>query len=375
MARTPFGSIVSRETPARRLARLLLAGALALAPLRLAAEESQGAAEGPRKIGVSYQPSLYWALPYYIASQKDWWKEVGLAPDFAVFPAGAPQVAAAQAGSWDVGGTGSVPAILGAARFGLLTVGLTNDESKTNVLMVKGDRYDAILKDPKQLAGQKLLVTTNSTADYAARNCLKKWGLSARDVRFVNLGQAQIISAVIADAGEVVGVWAPNTYTLEEKAKARVLCSGADAGAVVPGALVARADYAKAHPDAVAKALAVYLRAWGWAKANPAEARAMAKRFYAEGGVEVSDAAIDQEFSLRPTFTLAQQLKAMARTGGPSEVDGWFSRIGAFMAEVGTIPQAPDPAGYIDDAFLRRVADDPKLKAFATAFDAGAAQR
>ncbi|MGV7030647.1 ABC transporter substrate-binding protein [Methylobacterium symbioticum] len=370
-AKTPFGRAVPGRRPAWALARLLLAGTLALAPLPLAAQGTGGA----QKIGVSYQPSLYWALPYYVASQKGWWKEVGLDPSFAVFPAGAPQVAAAQAGSWDVGGTGSVPAILGAARFGLLTVGLTNDESKTNVLMVRGDRYDAILKDPKQLAGQKLLVTTNSTADYAARNCLKKWGLSARDLRFVNLGQAQIISAVIADAGEVVGVWAPNTYTLEEKAKARVLCSGADAGAVVPGALVARADYAKAHPDQVAKALAVYLRGWGWAKANPAEARAMAKRFYAEGGVEASDAAIEQEFSLRPTFTLDQQLKAMARTSGPSEVDGWFSRIGGFMAEVGTIPQAPDPKGYIDDAFLKRVADDPKLKAFATEFDAGAAQR
>src|SRR5438094_946276 len=124
--------------------RLLLAGAMALAPLSAKAEAPA------EKIGVSYQPSLYWALPFYIAS-------------------------------------------------------------------------------------------------------LKKWGLGPRDLRFVNLGQAQIISAVIADAGEVVGVWAPNTYTLEEKANAQVICSGADAGAVVPGALVVRAEYAKAHPAEIAK--------------------------------------------------------------------------------------------------------------------------
>src|SRR3954464_11631903 len=108
------------------LRRLLLAGALALAPLSAKAQAPT------EKIGVSYQPSLYWALPFYIATQKGWGKEAGLDPSFAVFPAGAPQVAAAQAGSWDVGGAGSVPAILGAARFGLLTIGLTNDESKTN---------------------------------------------------------------------------------------------------------------------------------------------------------------------------------------------------------------------------------------------------
>ncbi|WP_336492194.1 ABC transporter substrate-binding protein [Methylobacterium nigriterrae] len=351
------------------LRRLLLAGALALAPLAATAQAPT------EKIGVSYQPSLYWALPFYIATQKGWWKEAGLDPSFAVFPAGAPQVAAAQAGSWDVGGAGSVPAILGAARFGLLTIGLTNDESKTNALMVRADRLDAILKDPKQLAGQKLLVTTNSTADFAARNCLKKWGLGPRDLRFVNLGQAQIISAVIADAAEIVGVWAPNTYTLEEKANARVICSGADAGAVVPGALVVRADYAKAHPAEVAKFLAVYLRGWGWAKANPKEAHDMTKRFYADGGIEVSDHAIEQEFALRPTYPLDAQLKAMSRSAGASEVDNWFSQIGGFMAEVGTVPKAPDPKAFIDDAFLKRVADDPKLRAFATEFDPSSVQR
>ena len=71
----------------------------------------------------------------------------------------------------------------------------------------------------------------------------------------------------------MVGVWAPNTYTLEEKAGAKTLCTGDDAGAIVPGALVVRADYAKENPKNVAAFLAVYLRGWSWAKANPKEAR------------------------------------------------------------------------------------------------------
>jgi ABC-type nitrate/sulfonate/bicarbonate transport system substrate-binding protein len=78
-------------------------------------------------IGVSYQPSLYWALPFHYATVKGWWKEVGLTPTFSTFPAGAPQIAASAAKSWDVGGTGSVPAVLGAVRFNILTIGITND--------------------------------------------------------------------------------------------------------------------------------------------------------------------------------------------------------------------------------------------------------
>ncbi|HZP77746.1 MAG TPA: ABC transporter substrate-binding protein [Pseudolabrys sp.] len=321
-------------------------------------------------INVSYQPALYWALPYYAATEKGWWKEVGLNPSFSVFPAGAPQVAAGQAKSWDVGGMGSVPAVLGAARAGLLlTIGITNDESKANVMMVRGDKFDAFKAKPASLKGERILLSTNSTGDYAVRNCLKKYGVAFGDVQFVNLGQAQIISAVISNNGDVAGVWAPNNYTLEEKAGAKTLCTGADAGAIIPGALVVRAEYAKEHPKEVAAYLAVYLRAWSWAKANPKEAKAMTKKFYAQGGVDISDSAIDKEFAQRPVFLLDQQLKIMDRSKGASDVDKWLGDIGKFMVEVGTFPKAPDVKAYITDDYLKMVAADPKLKAFATEFD------
>src|SRR5918997_5933252 len=283
----------------RRLsAAVALAGALASAPLGAVAQTP---------INVSYQPALYWALPYYIATEKGWWKEVGLEPSFSVFPAGAPQVAAAQAKSWDVGGTGSVPAMLGAARSGLITVGITNDESRANVLMVRGDRYDAVRANPQSIKGQRILLTTNSTGDFAVRSCLKKYGVSFKDVQFVNLGQAQIISAVSSNNGDLAGVWAPNNYTLDEKEGAKTQCTGADAGAIVPGTLVVRADYAKENPKHVAAFLATYLRGWAWAKANPKEAREHLKKFYAQGGLEISDRAVEQEFSERPTFSLDEQ--------------------------------------------------------------------
>jgi NitT/TauT family transport system substrate-binding protein len=320
-------------------------------------------------INVSYQPALYWAMPYYLATEKGWWKEVGLDPSFSVFPAGAPQVAAAQAKSWDVGGTGSVPAVLGAARSGLLTIGITNNESKANVMMVRGDKFAAISANPQLLKGEKILLTTNSTGDYAVRSCLKKYGIAFGDVQFVNLGQAQIISAIMSNNGDIAGVWAPNNYTLAEKAGAKTLCTGADAGAIVPGALVVRADYAKDNPRNVAAYLAVYLRGWSWAKANPKEAHDVTKKFYAQGGVEISDQAIDQEFAQRPVFLLNQQIKIMDRSNGASDVDRWFSDISNFMVSVGTLPKAPEVKGYITDDYMKMVASDPKLKAFATEFD------
>jgi ABC-type nitrate/sulfonate/bicarbonate transport system substrate-binding protein len=317
-------------------------------------------------IKVSYQPALYWSLPYYVATENKFWADAGLVPEFSTFPAGAPQVAAAQAKAWDVGGTGSVPAVLGAARFGLLTIGITNDESKANVLMVRADKFDAVKKDPSVIKGQKILLTTNSTGDYSVQACLKKWGIAKADVQMVNLGQAQIISAISSNNGDFAGVWAPNNYTIGEKANAKLLCSGYDAGAIVPGAIIARPDYAKENPDAVAKYLAVYLRAWAWIGAHPKESRAMMKKFYSQGGVEISDAGMESEFADRPVFNLDQQLKIMDRAKGKSDVDTWLGNIGEFMKSVGTIPEVPDTKGFIDDSFMRRVAADPKLKAMAT---------
>ena len=285
---------------------------LALAALTAAGSAPQAVAQTPIK--VSYQPALYWALPYYVATENKFWAEAGLVPEFSTFPAGAPQVAAAQAKSWDVGGTGSVPAVLGAARFGLVTIGITNDELKANVLMVRGDKFDAVKKDPSIIKGQKILLTTNSTGDYAVQACLKKWGIAKTDVQLVNLGQAQIISAVSSNNGDFAGVWAPNNYTLAEKANTKLLCSGYDAGAIVPGALIARPDFAKEKPDAVAKYLAVYLRAWAWIEAHPKDAREMMKKFYAQGGVEISDAGMEFEFADRPVFGLDDQIKNMDRS-------------------------------------------------------------
>ncbi|HJU24347.1 MAG TPA: ABC transporter substrate-binding protein [Casimicrobiaceae bacterium] len=327
-------------------------------------------AQNLTEIKISYQPALYWALPYYVAEQKGWYAELGLKPTFSTFPAGVPQIAASASKSWDVGGAGSVPATLGAVRYNLLTIGITNDESDANALLATAKSAPGFEKNPKTIKGQTIVLTANSTGDYAVQSCLHKWGLQKSDVTIKSMGQAEIISAMSSGNAELGGLWAPNTYTMEEKAGAKQICSGKDAGAAVPGALIARADYAKEHPQEVAKYLAVYLRAWKWLNAHQPEAIAMMKKFYEQGGVTISEASMKEEFKTRPTFDLAQQLKIMKRpAGGESEVDDWFTKIGAFMQANGTFPKAPAANAFITDEYMKMVDADPKLKAFANRID------
>ena len=336
--------------------------ALATTLLTLPAAQAQPALE---EIKVSYQPALYWALPFFVATEKNWWAEVGLKPVFSTFPAGVPQIAAVASKSWDVGGTGSVPAVLGHVRFGIKTIGITNDESAGNALLVRKEVADKIANDPSSIKGQTILLTSNSTGDYAVQSCLKKWGIAKSDVVIKNMGQAEIISAVSSNNADLAGLWAPNIYTLEEKAGARVLCSGKEGGVVVPGALIARGEYAEQNPQNVAKFLAVYLRAWKWMNANKPAAIEMMKKFYAQGGVSISDGSMKKEFDTRPTFDLAQQLARMDRTRGNSDMDSWFTQIGIFMRGTGAIQSMPAANDYITDAYMKRVQADAKLRDFA----------
>jgi ABC-type nitrate/sulfonate/bicarbonate transport system substrate-binding protein len=309
-----------------------------------------GGAVAQTEIKVSYQPALYWSLPYFIASEKGWWAELGLKPTFSIFPAGVPQIAASAAKSWDVGGTGSVPAVLGAVRYNLLTIGITNDESVGNALLASGAKADAFMKNPGSIKGQA---------------CLQKWGLKKADVSIKSMGQAEIISAMSSGNADLGGLWAPNIYTLEEKAGAKLICSGRDAGAIVPGAIIVRQEYAKEQPQNVARYLAIYLRAQKWSLANRKEALAMMKKFYEQGGVTISEAAMNKEFDTRPVFDLAAQLKIMNRAGGASDVDKWLTGIGEFMKANGTFPEAPATKNFVTDEYLRMVDKDPKLKEFA----------
>ena len=134
---------------------------------------------------------------------------------------------------------------------------------------------------------------------------------------------------------------------------------------MVPGALIARGDYAEQNPENVAKFLAVYLRAWSWMNAHQPEAIAMMKKFYEQGGVTISEASMKKEFDTRPTFDLAGQLARMDRARGNSDVDTWFSQIAVFMRGSGALQSVPQSADYITDAYMKRVQSDPKLRDFA----------
>ena len=260
--------------------------------------------------------------------------------------------------------------MLGAARFDIVTIGITNNESAGNAMMARADEIAEIRANPEVLKGERLLVTTNSTGEYASAACIESFGLNyPDDIEVVNLNQQEIISAFATGTGKVAGLWAPNIYTLEARANSELLCSGQDAGAIVPGALIARRDYAEANPEMVAKFLAVFLRGVNYIRNNNDEAVDMMADFYALTGVELPEKFLQREIDTRPMFNLDEQLEIMNKSDGESTVEEWFGGLGSYMTSTGTLQEMLEPASFVEPKYMQLVADTPELADFANRTD------
>ena len=211
-------------------------------------------------VSLSIQPATYHALTFYIAEELGYFKELGLDVTFKTYPSGAPQVAdAVDNKAWDVGAAGVVPNILGWSKTPVIeTIGISNDESATNALAANAQgvvEWSALVA-AGGLGETKVLITPNSTGQFAAEECLMHFGIDYNaGTNFIYTGQPTVIAGMtevgLADYGSL---WAPNTYSLVENDKgAEIVCNGTTAGAHVPGGLMMRKEFGEEHPDLVKK--------------------------------------------------------------------------------------------------------------------------
>jgi NitT/TauT family transport system substrate-binding protein len=342
-------------------AALLLAACINALPTHA---DAQGAKGEPFEIRVSQQPQR-WGLEWFIASEKGWWKEVGLKPTMVMFSSGAPQVAAGASGAWDVGGGGNIPSLLGASRYGLQTIGIADGEAAIIAIMATKDKADEYVKNPSLIKGKTIPVTTNSTGQWGAAVCLeKKFGLKPTDYRFVNLSPPEINAAVSSGRYDITEAWAPNTYILESTIGAKVICTGQDVGLPIASYLFATPSFAKEHPEMVARFLAVYLRAVAWERTHPKETVEYLDKFFKSVGVNVPIEFLPRELHDRPAYTLAEQTKIF-EGGDKSQMADWWQQVGGFMKSVGVVKKIPEFGTHATSKFLLMVQNDPKLKAFA----------
>jgi ABC-type nitrate/sulfonate/bicarbonate transport system substrate-binding protein len=327
-----------------------------------------GISHAQTPIRISVQPGNYSMFAMHVATENGYWSQAGLTPTFIRYPAGVPQVKANA--DWDFGVTGAVPALIGAKDFNLITIAVADDQSRTNQLMGRKEFVQRIKADKSIPKGSKIAVTFNSTADYAVQACLALWGGRQKsDMVYQGATQPEAIAAGASGSAELVGLWAPNIYAMQEKHGFEPLCSAKDFGSGVYNVVVTNREYAAKNPDTVAKYLAVMMRSINWIKDNPQKAQALFINVSSKENVQVSNLAAKSDYEFRPLFNLDQQLVVMGDSpekSNDSATGKSFYAINVFLTEGKAGSRNMRPSSFVDASFLKRVKDNPALSKIAT---------
>lgn len=321
-------------------------------------------------VRTSGQPCLH-GLPIWMALDEKWDTPVDFT--FTLFPSGAPQVEAMAAGEWDCGAMGTVPTLMASLRYGAKLIAVSNEEGETNDLWVRPDspllktkganpKYPDIYGTKDDWKGKRILATTVSTGHFALSATLKALGLSDEDVDIVHIEQGQAITAFSSGEGDIVQLWAPFSYIAESKGWKKV-SSGKRAGIMIPGGVVVRKEFAEEYPDLVVAWLDTYMAGLDKMRTEKAAAEKELDKYFTDYcGLKLPADALESEFTLRPLYTVDEQIDIME---SPDKLPAWMKAISQFFVDQGRIEKSEqeeylEANCYIDSSFMREVA---KLRA------------
>ena len=233
-------------------------------------------------------------------------KAEGLELDLVYFDSGMAQMEALPAKQWVIAGTGSVPMLVGAMRYGAYLIAIANDDSTSNAVMVRPDSpilktkgankdFPETFGSVDTVKGKTVLVTTVSSGHYALSTWLKRLGLKDKDVVIKNMDQGQMLAAFESGIGDVAVLWAPSMFIGMSKGW-KVVNRDSQKGANMVNVIAAEKKFADENPELVAKFLRVYMKGVDQMKAeNVKLAPAFSKFLLDWAGVKMTseDAALD----------------------------------------------------------------------------------
>jgi NitT/TauT family transport system substrate-binding protein/sulfonate transport system substrate-binding protein len=266
--------------------------------------------------------------------------------------------------------------LMGALRYNAYMIGLANDESKANVVMVRPDspilktkganaKYPDVYGTAEDVKGKTILVTTVSSGHYALSAYLKSLGLTDKDVKIQNMEQAQAVAAFESGKGDMVVLWTPFAYTGLKKGW-KVAASSDQVGATVPLVLIANKEFADAHPEQVVKFLDVYFQQIDkMKKENTSLAEPYQKFLKDWAAIDISKEDAVMDIQWHPVFDLKEQLVMFDNSKGQSEMDKTMAGIAEFFTEQGKFTAEEKEkvlkSGFVTDKFLKMLAQEKGL--------------
>lgn len=329
-----------------------------------------GAAGPSFKITVSGQPD-HAAYLTQLIMEKGWDKELGFELELIYFDSGMAQIEALPAGQWASGTMTSVPWLVGAVRHDLYAVALANDDTTSNLVLVRPDSpilkvkganpdYPETYGSAETVRGKTILTTTVSSAHYALSTWLSRLGLQDKDVIIKNMDQAQALAAYESGIGDAVVLWAPTLFVGMDKGWKSVNAD-AQTGANMPSVIAASKTWADAHPEQVIAVLKAYFRAIDLMKKEQADLAGPFSAWLRDwAGIEMKPAYAAMDIRNHTVWNLEEQLALFDEDRGDSLVEQWALRLGDFFVGQGRFSademKADTIRRCVTDTFLKRLA-------------------
>lgn len=199
----------------RRRSRVLAAVVMALTAALAAAcgsSDSGGGDGSTSKIRIALSTPLLWP-EVSVANEAKLWAKHDLEPAITEFPTGNEANQSLLGGSADVATVAPTPVLLSAAQGNdVRVVGLAGywESWRVQALRASG------IGTPADLAGKSIGVTLGSSSEMALQVFLEENGMSADDVKLVNVRPPDMIPSISKSSVDAINIWQPMTYRAEQ---------------------------------------------------------------------------------------------------------------------------------------------------------------
>lgn len=337
------GEIVMTIKPVRALFTLVLTGMLLL-PLSVSAADTT-------KLSTAWMGEYETFITWYVR-QQGWDKAAGYDISMMPFDSGKGIVDSLAAYNWDIAGVGAVPALTEPLGEHLTIMAVATDESAANAVYARKDsaiakasganaQFPAVRGSADTVKKATVLVPRATSAHYLLQHWLRTLGLTEKDVKVEYMEPTQALSAFIGGVGDVVVLWAPQTFEADAKGFVPV-ATGKDCGLTQTVLLVVNSQFAAEHPDRVEGFLKLYQRGVDAVRNTSADVLAKDfQRFYKDWmGVELTLAQAATDIRQHRLFSLDEQLAFFREENGTSPLMGNLRDVVEFSIAHGSYTPA-----------------------------------
>jgi len=247
--------------------------AAALVTLGVLSASAPTSAQGTATVRVAMIP-IQPASGVYYALDNGFFAKEGVSVEVTQNPSSPALASAVLAGTYDI--SWATVATLATAHskglpFVLIAPGISDAPAHFGGAIMVG--MNSTLKTGRDFNGKTLgAAGLNTIAEYQPRAWIDKTGGDSSTVKFVEMPFPVTADAIASGRVDAAYMVEPFVTIAEQKHLARILAEGDDAispNEFLAAGWFATADWAKAHPDAVARFQRAIAEAGAWANANP----------------------------------------------------------------------------------------------------------